>query len=560
MGRNVRVAALLEARVWLLQWERIRVRLLRVVADGLLTAYWQLHTGYCGPRAGILACLHFSIPYCSRVREILQLNNVSKTFPGVKALQGISFGLMSGEVHCLCGENGAGKSTLIKILAGAHQPDEGGELLLDGKKVVLNPHLAQELGIQTVYQEHVVFDHLSIVENIFAGAEISRGLFLDKAEMRRKTVEVLAYLNSPLNPESLVGELSSSARKIVEIAKGLVFKRRVIILDEPTASFSVAEIENLLGIIQTVKESGIGIIYISHHLDEVFRIADRVTVIRDGRNVSQYNKDELTKDRLIKDMVGRDPSTFYKREHVPVGEVVFEARGVSGNGVKDVSLTLRRGEVLGVAGMVGSGRSELMNVLFGSAPLDQGEIRMNGKVLKRMTPRRSIQNRMCFITEDRQHTGLFLQQTIAKNVISANLVNTKGFFVRPSTDSRIGDHFVKELNVKTRSANTRVKTLSGGNQQKVVLAKWFHTQGEIFIFDEPTRGIDVGSKQEIYQIMVNLLKQGKAIIMVSSDMPEVISMSDRILVMKDGRITAELSRTEISEENILSHSIGNKTI
>jgi ABC-type sugar transport system ATPase subunit len=492
--------------------------------------------------------------------EILRLSSISKTFPGVKALQNISFDLKEGEVHCLCGENGAGKSTLIKILSGAYQPDEGGEISFDGKKVVLNPRFAQSLGIQTIYQEHIVFESLNVVENIFTGAEIESGGLLNRIEMRRQTEEVLRYLKSPLRPGAIMKDLSSGEQKTVEIAKGLVFRRRVIILDEPTASFSAAEIENLLEIIGAVKKSGIGIIYISHHLEEVFRIADRVTVLRDGRKVSTYERAALTKDQLIRDMVGRDPSTFYKRETVPVGEVVFEARGVSGNGASDISFTLRRGEILGIAGMAGSGRSELMNVLFGAAPLERGEILVGGKVVKHAAPRDAIRNRMCFITEDRQNTGLFLPQTIAQNIVSANLVNMKSAFVSPAADVKTGDTFVAQLRIRTRSSRTRAMDLSGGNQQKVVLAKWFNTNGEIFIFDEPTRGIDVGSKQEIYQIMVDLLKQGKAIIMVSSDMPEVISMSDRVLVMKDGEVTAELSKDRVTEENILTYSIGDKAI
>jgi ABC-type sugar transport system ATPase subunit len=494
------------------------------------------------------------------MNEILQLRNISKSFPGVRALENISFDLKEGEVHCLCGENGAGKSTLIKILSGAYQPDEGGEIFFEGRKIVLNPHFAMKMGIQTIYQEHVVFETLSIVENIFTGSEIvSRGL-LQKREMRRQTAEMLKYLKSDLSPDMKMGELSSGEQKTVEIAKGLVFKRRVIILDEPTASFSSVEIENLLDIIQTIKKTGLGIIYISHHLEEVFRIADRVTVLRDGRKVSIYDINGLTRDTLIKDMVGRDPSTFYQRERVPVGEVIFEARNVTGNGARNVSFVLRKGEILGIAGMAGSGRSELMNVLFGSAPLESGEILIRGKAVKHSNPETAIRNKMCFITEDRQNTGLFLPQTIAQNVTIANLVNTSEFFVRQTDDSRTGLKFVKELNIKANDARTRVVNLSGGNQQKVVLGKWFNTNGEIFIFDEPTIGIDVGSKQEIYKVMVDLLKQGKAILMVSSDMPEIISMSDRVMVMKNGQTAAELTAMEISEENILTHSIGYKEI
>jgi ABC-type sugar transport system ATPase subunit len=494
------------------------------------------------------------------MREILQLRSVSKSFPGVLALQNISFDLHEGEVHCLCGENGAGKSTLIKILSGAYQPDEGGEIIFDGRKVVLNPHLAMQLGIQTIYQEHTIFENLNIVENIFTGSEIVKRGVLQRSEMRKKTVEVLKYLRSDLAPDRKMGELSSGEQKTVEIAKGLVFKRRVIILDEPTASFASAEIENLLDIIQTIKSNGLGIIYISHHLEEVFKIADRVTVLRDGRKVSMYGLEGLTKAALIKDMVGRDPSTFYQRESVPIGEVVFEAKNVTGNGAKNISFVLKKGEILGIAGMTGSGRSELMNVLFGSARLESGEISIHGKIVKHSSPRASIRNKMCFITEDRQNTGLFLPQTIAQNVTIANLVNTREFVIRQVDDFRTGDQFVKLLNIRTKNSRTRVLNLSGGNQQKVVLAKWFNTNGEIFIFDEPTLGIDVGSKQEIYKVMIDLLKQGKSIIMVSSDMPEVISMSDRILVMKNGEKMAELSNEEISEENILTHSIGDKTI
>jgi ABC-type sugar transport system ATPase subunit len=494
------------------------------------------------------------------MNAILQLRNISKTFPGVLALQSISFDLHEGEVHCLCGENGAGKSTLIKILSGAYQPDEGGEIFFEGQKVILTPLYAMQMGIQTIYQEHVVFETLSIVENIFTGSEIVKRGLLQKKEMRRQTVEVLKYLKSDLSPEMKMGELSSGEQKIVEIAKGLVFKRKVIILDEPTASFSSTEIENLLDIIQTVKKSGLGIIYISHHLEEVFRIANRVTILRDGRKVSVYDINGLTKETLIKDMVGRDPSTFYRRVRVPIGEVVFEARSVSGNGAKNISFVLRKGEILGIAGMVGSGRSELMNVLFGSARLESGEILIRGRLIKHSSPKAAIKNKMCFITEDRQNTGLFLPQTIARNVIIANLVNTQEFVVRQSDDYRTGDKFVNLLNIKANDSRTRVVNLSGGNQQKVVLGKWFNTNADIFIFDEPTLGIDVGSKQEIYKIMVDLLKQGKAIIMVSSDMPEVISMSDRVIVMKNGRTTAELTSDEITEENILNYSIGEKTI
>ena len=377
--------------------------------------------------------------------EILRLSHISKTFPGVRALEDISFDLKRGEVHCLCGENGAGKSTLIKILSGAYQPDDGGQIFFNGNAVSLTPHTALTVGIHTIYQEHIVFSALSITENIFAGAEITRRGLLQRQEMRRQTEDVLRYLKSDLMPDRRMSDLTSGQQKIVEIAKALLFKSNVIILDEPTASFSSREIDTLLNIVKTIREDGIGVIYISHHLDEVFEIGDRATVLRDGRKVSMYPIAGLTKTMLIKDMVGRDPSTFYERERVERGEVVLEARNVTGNGVRDVSFELHRGEVLGIAGMAGSGRSELMEVLFGSAPLERGEIAINGSPVKLSSPKSAIQNKMCFITEDRQNTGLFLPKTIAENVAVANMVNTREFIVRPSSDAVTGEKFIKLL-------------------------------------------------------------------------------------------------------------------
>ncbi len=490
--------------------------------------------------------------------EILRLSQISKTFPGVRALADISFDLKRGEVHCLCGENGAGKSTLIKILSGAYQPDDGGQIIFNGKEVSLTPHTALRMGIHTIYQEHIVFNDLNITENIFTGSEITRWGLPQRKEMRSQTENILRYLRSDLSPDLRMGDLTSGQQKIVEIAKALVFKSNVIILDEPTASFSSKEIDTVLEIVRTVKQDGIGVIYISHHLDEIFEIGDRATVLRDGRKVSMYPVAGLSKSTLIKDMVGRDPSTFYQREHVERGEVILGVRNVTGNGVRNVSLELRRGEVLGIAGMVGSGRSELMEVLFGGAPLVYGEIAINGRPVKHASPKSAIRNKMCFITEDRQNTGLFLQKSIAENVAVANMVNTRQFVALPSNDVLTGEKFIKILNIKAPNARTRVVNLSGGNQQKVVLGKWFNTGGEIFIFDEPTHGVDIGAKQEIYKVMVDLLKDGKAILMVSSDMPEVISMSDRVIVFKHGEIAGELAGEEITEENILTLSIGDQ--
>ncbi|MBU1175117.1 MAG: sugar ABC transporter ATP-binding protein [Alphaproteobacteria bacterium] len=490
--------------------------------------------------------------------EVLRLSHVSKTFPGVRALEDISFDVKRGEVHCLCGENGAGKSTLIKILSGAYQPDDGGKIYFDGREVSLTPNSALKMGIHTIYQEHIVFNDLSITENIFTGSEITRWGLQQRRQMRQQAESVLRYLKSDLSPEIKMRHLTSGQQKIVEIAKALLFKSNVIILDEPTASFSSKEIDTVLEIVRTVRQNGIGVIYISHHLDEVFEIGDRATVLRDGRKVSVHPITGLTKSTLIKDMVGRDPSTFYEREHVARGKVALEVRNVTGNGVRNVSFDVHRGEVLGIAGMVGSGRSELMEVLFGGAPIVHGDILIDGKKVRHASPKAAIRNKMCFITEDRQNTGLFLDKSIADNVAVANMVNTSEIIVKPSDDLATGEKYLKLLNIKAPTARTKVLNLSGGNQQKVVLGKWFNTGGEIFIFDEPSRGVDVGSKQEIYKVMVDLLKQGKAILMVSSDMPEVISMSDRVIVFKQGQIAGELTGEDITEEAILTLSIGDQ--
>lgn len=487
---------------------------------------------------------------------ILEMKGIKKSFPGVDVFDNFDFDLKKGEIHCICGENGAGKSTLIKMLSGAYTPDDG-VILIDGKKVEnMNPRSAMLMGIQTIYQEHTLFPFLSVTENLFVGSEIERGALLDHTKMAEKAKEVLEYLHSNVSSGDIVGYLGSGAQKTVEIAKGLIQDSKVFILDEPTSSFSQTEIEHLLGILKKMAQNGMSIIYISHHLEEVFKIADRVTVIRDGRKISTYNRNELTEQKLIHDMVGRDVSMFYKRDSAQIGEVAFEAENMSGNGVKQASLYVREGELLGIAGMVGSGRTELAELLFGTKRANTGEIRIRGKKVRFKTPREAIGHKMCFITENRQKSGLFLKHPLTRNVPIARYSLTKSMFAIPKEDVELTRKYIGDLNVVTPSVNQLAMFLSGGNQQKVVLAKWFATQADIFIFDEPTRGIDVGAKEEIYKLMVQLLKQKKAIIMVSSDMPELVAMSDRIMVMREGTLVAEIGKGEIREEEILKHSIG----
>ena len=490
---------------------------------------------------------------------ILEMKGISKSFPGVRVFENFEFSLRKGEIHCICGENGAGKSTLIKMLSGAYAPDKG-EIYFNGTQVMLTPHSAMQIGIQTIYQEHTLFPLLSVVENLFVGKELTRGVVINRPRMVTKTREVLQHLNSNISPEDIVGSLGSGGQKTVEIAKALIQESKVIILDEPTASFSQTEIEHLLDIVKKLAQGGLSIIYISHHLEEVFKIADRVTVIRDGRKINTYTAEGLTEQVLIRDMVGRDVSLFYHREPVPAGEVLFEVRNLSGNGVNHAALSVRSGEILGIAGMVGSGRTELAELMFGVKKAATGEFLIKGQKISMRTPLSAIEHRMCFITEDRQSTGLFLKHSLDKNIPIASYARDQSLFATPAEDVRVAQKYIGDLRITTPSVFQPVMFLSGGNQQKVVLAKWFATQADIFIFDEPTRGIDVGAKEEIYKVMIELLKQGKAIIMISSDMPELISMSDRIMVMRNGSTVAEVQKSEISEESILKYSIGGSVL
>lgn len=496
---------------------------------------------------------------------MLELKGVSKSFPGVKALDQIDFDVKKGEVHALVGENGAGKSTLIKILSGAILPDEGS--IYFEKNVIknLNPHSSMDLGIQTIYQEHTLFPLLTVAQNLFVGREYSRAkIIVDNKEMEKKTKEVLEYLQSDISPKTIVKNLSSGKQKLVEIARGLIQESKIIILDEPTSSFSQHEITILFNVIKKLRDSNISIIYISHHLEEVFEIADRTTVIRDGKKISTYDKKDLTEKKLVKDMIGRDLSLFIKRsefikQQFTQEDIVFEAKNLNGNGVKNASLYVRKGELLGIAGMVGSGRTELAELLFGAKKPISGDIKLRGKKVNIRNPKVAIAHKICYITEDRQSTGLFLMHSILQNSVIVNYAKTKTLFAIPRSDAKVTKRYIDKLKIIANSIHQIVIFLSGGNQQKVVLAKWFMTNGEIFIFDEPTRGIDIGAKHELYKLMTEILNAGKSVIMMSSDMMELIGMSDRINVMRNKEIVAELQRKDISEENILKYSIGSRS-
>lgn len=492
---------------------------------------------------------------------ILELVDISKSFPGIKALDHVSFDVKYGEIHALVGENGAGKSTLIKILSGAYLQDEGSIYFEKNKLKNIDPLTVINLGIQTIYQEHKLFPLLTVRENLFLNTEYCKGkIIIDAKKMEKKAYEILNYLQSSISPRSILKNLTSGEQKIVEIARGLIQESKVIILDEPTSSFSKNETKILFDILKRLKDRDISIIYISHHLDEVFKIADRVTVLRDGKKISTYEISSLTEEKLVKDMIGRNLSTFFKRSNYlnqySNAEVVFEAKNLSGNGVKNASLYVRQGELLGIAGMVGSGRTELAELLFGVKMPLSGEIKIKGEKVNITSPAVAIANKICFITEDRQRTGLFMLHSILQNSVVVNYLKTKSILALPREDIRITKKYIDRLKIACSNIFQKVDSLSGGNQQKVVLTKWFMVNGEYFIFDEPTRGIDVGAKQEIYKLMVEILEQGKSIIMISSDMLELISMSNRINIMKNGEIVAELQEKDISEDNILKYSIG----
>ena len=487
---------------------------------------------------------------------ILDMKGISKSYPGVTVFDDFDFDLRKGEIHCICGENGAGKSTLIKMLSGAHAPDSG-EIFFEGNKVEgLSPRAAMKMGIQTIYQEHNLFPMLNVVENLYAGNEMTSGIIINKARMVAKAKEILEYLHSDISPFDIVGRLGSGAQKTVEISKALVQESKVIILDEPTASFSQAETAHLFRTIKKLVQNGLSIIYISHHLEEVFSLADRVTVIRDGKKINTYDIADLTEQKLIHDMVGRDVSLFYQRPRLPVGEVVFEARDLSGNGVSGASFSVRKGEILGISGMVGSGRTELAELVFGAKKCDSGEIRVNGSRVRMRSPLSAIEHRLCFITEDRQASGLFLKHTLEKNIPIVSYRQTKTPFAFPRDDVKLSQRYIDALNIMTPSVFQLAMLLSGGNQQKVVLARWFNLNKALVVLEEPTAGVDVGAKRQIYEIVRERADAGTAIAVVSTDFEEVATVCTRVLVFRNGLIAAELQGDAITVENLLTLAAG----
>lgn len=490
--------------------------------------------------------------------RLLEVRACSKSFPGVQALADFDFDLYEGEIHCVVGENGAGKSTFIKILSGALKPDEGTITIGDQAYSHLTPSLAQERGIRTIYQEIALAPAMTVAENIFMGKEpVNRFGMIDYPNLNRQSKKLLDNLQIDLDVKALVRNLNIAEKQSVQIAKAMTDESSIFILDEPTASYGSNEIINLLELVRGIAARGVGVIYISHHLDEVFNIHDRITILRDGKKVNTHGKDEVTEEIIISEMVGRDLSKFYAREKVEIDySKSIEFKNISGGQVKDISFTIYRGEIVGFAGMVGSGRTDLVRSIFGASANSSGEMSIEGNNVAVSNPSRAIQGGLSLLTEDRQKSGLVLDHQVKWNVSLVGLTESKSQLINEGKEKENVNHYVKALDIKTPSLEQAVRNLSGGNQQKVVLAKWLYANSNVIIFDEPTRGIDIGAKEEIYKLMVELAREGRYILMVSSDMPELIAMCDRVIVMRKGKVAAELDRENISEETILTYSIG----
>ena len=490
--------------------------------------------------------------------SLLELTNISKSFGGVKALNEVHFDVRAGEVHALLGENGAGKSTLIKIMAGVHKPD-GGEIAIDGKKVTFSsPREASNFGIATVYQEPLLFPDLNVAENIFIGHQ-NRSVFTNWRQMLRDAEQLLASLGVVLDVRSPARGLTVAAQQSVEIAKAISLNVRVLIMDEPTASLSAHEVGQLFKIVKDLRDRGVAIVFVSHRMEEVFEIADRITVFRDGRLISTKPRAEVTPRSAIADMVGREIGLLQPRPPVNAGDVVLSVRGLAREGViEDVNFDVRKGEVLGLAGLVGAGRTDVGLALFGIEPATAGTIEINGVKRVIRSPGDAMHAGIAYVSEDRRQLGLSLPMSISANItlpVLKRYLNRFGL-VRTRRERETAEAFRKRLAIRTPSVDLAVAKLSGGNQQKVMLSKWLNTHPALLILDEPTRGIDVGAKAEVHAMIGELAAEGIGIIMISSELPEVLAMSDRVLVMREGRQVAIFDRGAATQETVMTAAMG----
>lgn len=487
---------------------------------------------------------------------MLELKNITKTYPGVVALNNVSVTFQQGEVHAVMGENGAGKSTMIKIISGAINPDPGGEIIFDGKSYTqMTPALSAENGVAVIYQDINLVTPMTVAENMFMGRKMGKGY--SKRRLNKLAQEIFDEYGFQLDPAMRVERLSPANQQMVEIARAISNNSKIMIMDEPTAPLAAAEVDLLFSIIAKLKAKGVTVIYISHRMDEVFQITERVTVLRDGQYVTTINTADTNRQQLVNLMVGRELNENFPTRKTPVGDVILEAKKLTGNSVENISFRLHRGEVLGFAGLVGSGRSETMELICGAKKMDSGEVWMNGQKMHINSPASAIEHGIGLIPEDRKEQGVILFNTVKFNTsLSAAHKLTKFGFISGKKNKEMAEKYRETLRIKVPHIDQMVVNLSGGNQQKVVLAKTLAADPDVIIFDEPTKGIDVGAKQEIYNLMNELVAQGKAIIMVSSDMEEILGMSDRIIVLHEGLVSGELRREEFSQERVLHLASG----
>lgn len=494
------------------------------------------------------------------IEYVLEMRDITKRFPGVLALDKVHFDLRPGEVHCLLGENGAGKSTLVKILAGA-QPMDSGEIRIAGEPVhILSPHHAQEIGVSMIYQEFNLSPYLSVAENIFLGREprAGRSPFINWTKMYRDARAILSRIRVELDVRKPVNECSVAQQQMIEIAKALSFNAKIIVMDEPSATLTEHELDALFSLIRELRRGGIGLIYISHRLEEVFEIGDRCTVMRDGQYIATKAVCDVTREDIIRMMVGRELKDEFPKEIFARGSEMLRVEGLTRTGAfEDVTFSLHQGEIVGLTGLVGAGRTEVVRAIFGADKFDGGQIVLRGKPVTVRSPQDAIRQGIGLLTEDRKNQGLVLGMSVRENTTLANLKSlVSGIFVNRKKERAVTEHYVAELQIKTPSIEQVVQNLSGGNQQKVVLAKWLFTESQVLIFDEPTRGIDVGAKVEIYRLMNALVQRGVGVLMISSELPEVLGMCDRILVMHEGRLAGELLRADATQERIMRLATG----
>lgn len=496
----------------------------------------------------------------SEEQEILRLEGVNKSFPGVKALTDVGFSIRKGEVHALVGENGAGKSTLMKILSGAYKKDSG-TIYFEGKQVdITSPKQSEKLGIAIIYQELNLINRITVAENVYLGRFPRKNGVIQWGDMYQNAQELFRSFDIEIDVKAMLRSISLAQQQITEIVKAVSINAKVVIMDEPTSSLTARETDILFNIIRILKSKGIAVIFITHRLDEIYAICDRMTILRDGCYIATRDVSDISKDDMISMMIGRELQQQYPPRDVPIGEEVLRVENLSDGGrrVKNVSFNARAGEVLGFAGLVGSGRTETMRLIFGADPKVDGKIYIDGKAVHIRNPRDAIINEIGFVTENRKEEGLFLRQSVQWNTVMVALkkILKFGFCFDFKKEKSYGEHYIKTLQVATPSAQKAVVFLSGGNQQKVVLGKWLMSDPRIIIFDEPTRGIDVGAKREIYEIINRLTAEGKVVIVVSSDLEEVIGVSDRILVMHEGQISGEVQKEDFSQKRIMQYAVG----